>query len=92
MSDTGRQTTTGIDSQSAPDWQAILALHDRWLRTAVFARLRELDGVDEVMQAVAVAAIEQRAPLVDLSKAAPWRSPISARRAQRLGSRTSGAP
>ena len=72
MSDTGRQTTTGIDSQSAPDWQAILALHDRWLRTAVFARLRELDGVDEVMQAVAVAAIEQRAPLVDLSKAAPW--------------------
>lgn len=56
----------------AADWPAILARHDRWLRTAVFARLREREGVDEVMQAVAVSAIEQRAPLVDLTKAAPW--------------------
>ena len=54
------------------DWSTILARHERWLRTAVFARLREVDGVDEVMQAVAVAAIRQRSPLLDLNKAAPW--------------------
>jgi RNA polymerase sigma factor (sigma-70 family) len=54
------------------DWPQILARHDRWLRTAVLARLRDPDGVDEVMQRVAVAAIEQRAPLLDQHKAAPW--------------------
>lgn len=56
----------------AVDWAALLARHDRWLRTAIYARLREADGVDDVMQAIAVAAIEQRAPLVDVAKAAPW--------------------
>lgn len=72
MSDNGQHSPSDVAAQPAIDWSAILARHDRWLRTAVFARLRELDGVDEVMQAVAVAAIEQRAPLVDLTKAAPW--------------------
>src|SRR5262245_12545637 len=56
----------------AIDWSALLARHDRWLRTAVLARLREPDGVEDVMQAVAAAAIEQRAPLLDLTKVAPW--------------------
>lgn len=72
MRDAGQDSATGFNSTLSIDWSAILARHDRWLRTAVFARLRELDGVDEVMQAVAVAAVEQRAPLVDLNKAAPW--------------------
>src|SRR5580765_467973 len=73
MRDAGQDNATGR-SPGPPriDWSALLARHDRWLRTAVFARLRELDGVDEVMQAVAVAAVEQRAPLLDLNKAAPW--------------------
>ena len=72
MRDAGQENATGLDSPPSIDWSAILARHDRWLRTAVFARLRELDGVDEVMQAVAVAAVEQRSPLVDLNKVAPW--------------------
>jgi RNA polymerase sigma-70 factor (ECF subfamily) len=73
MSDAGLDKATGQPvSSPAIDWSTLLARHDRWLRTAVFARLRELDGVDEVMQAVAVAAVEQRAPLLDLNKAAPW--------------------
>jgi RNA polymerase sigma-70 factor (ECF subfamily) len=72
MSDAGQDNATGFLSPPSIDWPVVLARHDRWLRTAVFARLRELDGVDEVMQAVAVAAIEQRSPLVDLNKAAPW--------------------
>ncbi|MFN0054498.1 MAG: RNA polymerase sigma factor [Planctomycetales bacterium] len=54
------------------DWSSVLQRHDRWLRTAILARLREPQGVEEVMQSVAVAAIEQRAPLADASKVAPW--------------------
>jgi len=54
------------------DWQAALAEHNRWLRTAVYARLRDNDAVDEVMQEVALAAVRQAAPLRDSAKVAPW--------------------
>jgi RNA polymerase sigma-70 factor (ECF subfamily) len=54
------------------DWPALLAEHDRWLRTVVFARLGSSEGVDEVLQEVALAAVRQKAPLSDPSKAAPW--------------------
>ena len=57
---------------STIDWPATLAKHDRWLRTVVLARLRELDGVDEVLQEVSMAAVAQKAPLQDASKVAPW--------------------
>jgi RNA polymerase sigma-70 factor (ECF subfamily) len=72
MSDIEILTADGSSAESALDWPALLARHQRWLRTAVFARLRELEGVDDVMQAVAVAALRQQAPLLDFSKAAPW--------------------
>jgi RNA polymerase sigma-70 factor (ECF subfamily) len=54
------------------DWAATLAEHDRWLRTAVFARLGEHQAVDEVMQEVALAAVAQRAPLKDPARVAAW--------------------
>lgn len=54
------------------DWSAELARHDRWLRTVVAARLGEPQAVDEVMQEVAVAAVEQKAPIEDPQKVAPW--------------------
>jgi RNA polymerase sigma factor (sigma-70 family) len=54
------------------DWQSVLAQHDRWLRTVVAARVRERFAVDEVMQEVSLAAVAQRAPLLDPSKVAPW--------------------
>ena len=54
------------------DWPALLAQHDRWLRTVVYARLGSSEGVDEVLQEVALAAVRQQAPLLDASKAAPW--------------------
>jgi RNA polymerase sigma-70 factor (ECF subfamily) len=54
------------------DWQAVLAEHDRWLRTVVYARLGEPQAVDDVMQEVSLAAVRQHAPLVDASKVAPW--------------------
>lgn len=64
--------TGGASNAPALDWQAVLAEHDRWLRTVVYARLGEAQAVDEVMQEVALAAVRQKAPLLDPSKAAPW--------------------
>jgi len=54
------------------DWRAALAEHDRWLRTVVYARLRDSEAVDEVMQEVSLAAVRQAAPLNDPEKTAPW--------------------
>src|SRR5436190_20953823 len=54
------------------DWAAALAGHDRWLRTAVLARLGERQAVDEVMQEVALAAVAQRAPLHDPARVGAW--------------------
>jgi RNA polymerase sigma factor (sigma-70 family) len=56
----------------AIDWAAALAEHGRWLRTVVFARLGEPQAVDEVLQEVSLAAVEQRWPLADRSKLAGW--------------------
>lgn len=58
--------------RAAIDWPAVLAEHDRWLRTVLFARLGERQAVDEVMQEVSLAAVEQKAPLADVSKVSPW--------------------
>lgn len=57
---------------TTPDWQTALASHDRWLRTVVLSRVGERAAVDDVMQEVALAAVSQRAPLMDPSKLAPW--------------------
>ncbi len=59
-------------AESPIDWQAALAEHQRWLRSVLLARLGEPQAVDDVMQEVALAAVEQRAPLADRSKVAPW--------------------
>ena len=64
-----RQPTTDL---SAIDWQAVLARHDRWLRTVVFARVGEPQAVDDVMQEVSLAAVAQRSPLADPQKVSPW--------------------
>jgi RNA polymerase sigma-70 factor (ECF subfamily) len=62
----------GPAGPSNVDWQAELAKHDRWLRTVVYARVGEVQAVDEVMQEVAMAAVRQQAPLSDPTKVAPW--------------------
>ncbi len=54
------------------DWPSMLARHDHWLRTVIGSRVGEAQAVDEVMQEVALAAVRQRAPLLDPDKAAPW--------------------
>lgn len=64
----------GRDASGGPpiDWAAELARHERWLRTVVYARLREPQAVDDVLQEIALAAVRQAAPLSDPTKAAPW--------------------
>ena len=66
-----RQEASGKPA-SGIDWAAELAKHDRWLRTIVAARLGEPQAIDEVMQEVALAAVEQKAPIEDPKKVAPW--------------------
>jgi RNA polymerase sigma-70 factor (ECF subfamily) len=61
-----------LEAANQIDWRATLARHDRWLRTAVFARMRDPDAVDEVMQEVALAAVRQAAPIRDPERVAPW--------------------
>ena len=68
-------------SPVAIDWQAALSEHDRWLRTAVYARLRDADAVEEVMQETALAAVKQQAPLADPAKVAPWLYRLAVRQA-----------
>lgn len=66
---------------SRPDGSAVtktvdlpLALreHDRWLRTIVYSRVGGAEGVDDVMQEVALAAVRQRDNLPEASRIAPW--------------------
>lgn len=54
------------------DWPEALREHDEWLRGIVFARVGHREAVDEVMQEVALAAVQQAAPISDASKVAPW--------------------
>ncbi|MFO0906990.1 MAG: RNA polymerase sigma factor [Isosphaeraceae bacterium] len=65
----------------AVDWAAELARHERWLRTAVLARLGERQAVDEVFQEVALAAVSQRAPLQDRERVGAWLYRLAVRQA-----------
>jgi RNA polymerase sigma-70 factor (ECF subfamily) len=56
-----------------------LAEHDRWLRTVVGARLGERQGVDEVMQEVALAALAQREATSEPARLGPWLYRIAVR-------------
>lgn len=68
-------------SPPALDWSRVFREHERWLRTVVYARLREAQAVEEVMQEVALAAVEQKAPLLDPTKVAPWLYRLAVRQA-----------
>lgn len=63
------------------DWSQLLREHERWLRAVVYARLREPEAVEEVMQEVALAAVAQKAPLEDPTKVAPWLYRLAVRQA-----------
>ena len=54
------------------DWAKVLGQHERWLRAVIFARVREPQVVDDVLQEVALAAVEQKAPIHDPEKVGQW--------------------
>jgi len=54
------------------DWSAELARHGRWLRTVALARVGEAAAADDVMQDVAVTALQKGGQLRDPAKAAGW--------------------
>ncbi|MEX2558855.1 MAG: RNA polymerase sigma factor [Pirellulales bacterium] len=84
----GRLSTVG-DAGSAEDWGACLAAHETWLRKVILARTGEPQAVNEVFQQLALAVVEQKAPLADAAKVAPWLHRIavvqSARYRRKLG-------
>lgn len=54
------------------DWPAALAQHGRWLRTVVLARVGDFAAADDVMQEIAIAAVQKGDQLRDPAKVAPW--------------------
>jgi RNA polymerase sigma factor (sigma-70 family) len=67
-----RDRRSGAGPAPCLDWPKILAENGGWLRTIVFARLGEPQAVEEVMQEVALAAVRQKAPLLDPTKVQSW--------------------
>lgn len=56
----------------SPPWRELLVVHESWLRKVIQARTGERQSVDDVFQQLAVAALEQQAPVRDETKFAPW--------------------
>jgi RNA polymerase sigma-70 factor (ECF subfamily) len=73
----------------AVNWAQSLAEHRPWLARVIAARTGEAQAVEEVWQQVALAVVEQRWPLADPSKVAPWLHRLavvaSARHRRQLG-------
>ena len=68
-----QDTPPSAEGSSQPvDWDRELSVHAGWLRKVILARTGEPQAVDDVFQQVALAAVEQRAPLADPDKAAAW--------------------
>jgi RNA polymerase sigma factor (sigma-70 family) len=61
-----------MPSTAEHDLLQAYALHEPWLRTAVHARLGDLDEVDEVMQEVALAAANQSVKSQAVERVGPW--------------------
>lgn len=61
------------------DWIAELDQHGPWLRSVVATRCGERHAVDEVMQEVSMAVIDQASPLRDPTKVAPWLYQVAVR-------------
>lgn len=72
MRQSNSRPTNDIDGEPRIDWTAVLTSHDRWLRTVVYARVGEIQAVDEIMQEVSLAAVRQKAPISDVEKVTPW--------------------
>lgn len=64
-----------------PEPAALLQQHERWLRTALYARLHSPAEVDDVMQETVAAALENWQQIRDPSAVGPWLYKIAIRQA-----------
>src|ERR1700760_4802085 len=65
----------GVDDAGNPlpaDPKEALRMHGSWLRAVAIARLRGLEGADDVMQDVAMAAVRNWETLRTAANAKPW--------------------
>ena len=62
------------------DWTSALRTNQKWLRVVVASRVGEQQAVDEVMQEIAVAAVESKSP-PNQSKISPWLYQVAIRQA-----------
>lgn len=70
-----------LDDVVEIDWAAALTEHAGWLRRVLYARLGEVEGVDECMQEIGLAAVRQAAPIRDPSKVNAWLYQLAVRQA-----------
>jgi RNA polymerase sigma factor (sigma-70 family) len=54
------------------DWEQILVANMSWLRRVLYARLGELEAVEECLQEVGLAAVRQAAPIRDPARVGSW--------------------
>jgi RNA polymerase sigma-70 factor (ECF subfamily) len=54
------------------NWEQILVDNMSWLRRVLYARLGELEAVEECLQEVGLAAVRQAAPIRDPGKVGSW--------------------
>jgi RNA polymerase sigma factor (sigma-70 family) len=64
--------TRGDTGAGAINWPAELERHGRWLRTVALARTGEAAAADDVMQEVAITAVEKGHQLRDRSNVGAW--------------------
>lgn len=59
--------------------QVLYLENESWLRTVVRSRIREPDGVEDVMQNIALALVRQKENLSDLNRAGAWLYQVAVR-------------
>lgn len=59
--------------------QVLYLENESWLRTVVRSRIREPDGVEDVMQNIALALVRQKETLSDLNRAGAWLYQVAVR-------------
>ena len=74
---TGNKHTSGMEERAiygvdGRDVSKLLEQHVRWLRTIIYARLREPQAVEDVLQEVSLALVRGKSLPDDDSRVAPW--------------------
>ncbi|MFI4874891.1 MAG: RNA polymerase sigma factor [Blastopirellula sp. JB062] len=73
--------SSSADDRMKPDWPAIIAEHEQWLRAVLYARLRNRDDVEDAYQETLAAAISGVDKLRNRDRVGPWLYQIAIRQA-----------